>query len=706
MPTHSAQFASPVDTGPIGLVVLWRVLWSNKIRISIPAILFAALAIFLVQRSSDTYSSEAQVLLTRGNIDIIAQEGIDRTTITSGAAVNAMTILTSRNLALDVVERLKLVDDPMINPNLVPISTEPPEPSIIDRVMFWRTPEPPERVIYSDAAIRQNAIDFLSGSADLRVLPGSNVISISVSSSDPKRSADVANAYAQAFLDRQASFTQRESQRAADALAERLGELRLQLDEDQNALQEFKGTVQTVSPAVFASLVEEANAVRKRLETVSLEAASVKDAGQRLSTASSLDLQTLRQLVDDTPKLREFETAFAQTRLAPADLAAALPGIQGVLDTELERLERVRAALAQSLETLDLRVAETNKTIVDQRQLEVEVETSSQVYETSLARFKELVVQSGLRDAGAQILMTAEEPLSADGQGRRRTVIIAFVLGLFLGIGYALIREAANERVRRVADLSDITGSNAIVQMPRRRRGLIRKPLSRNASMKSGISPFFDGIRSVRQMIAGQSGLRSDCLTIGVFSALDGEGKTTTAIALARSYVMLEKRVLLIDADMRKGDLRKNLAMGKAPKGLQQIIFEGVPAQELIKPQKDLEFDVLVSGPQIANPADLLESDTYARVFASLKRSYDVIILDTPPVLIVPEARKVASQVDAHVFVTVHDLSTKPAVQDAVAVLRDAGASDLVVTLGNAPGAQGQGYGNRSRSYYQYRARA
>ncbi|MEO9652463.1 MAG: polysaccharide biosynthesis tyrosine autokinase [Roseobacter sp.] len=673
------------DDSPVGIVALWQLLWRNKLRILIPAFVLAFLTSLLVLRSQDTYTAEAQMLLSRGNLEIVEFDSAGGTEVSQGAITNALTILGSRSLALQVIERLDLTSDPEANPNLsLPADTAPED-------------------FYSDTVVRQYALDWLASVTRVNILPGSNAILVRVTSTGPGKSAAIANAYLDSYLDYQIRRGQNETARAADALETRVNELRLRLEADQQKLQTFRAGAQSTVMQSTDTLTGEAANIRTRLMATEEDLLDLDIAAGVLAAADQNDVAALRQAMDANEALTRIQQTTLGRPVNASAVSQDIEAVKAVVQAERARLMQLSDALKSGLTALEARIAEINAYTVGVRQLEVEIGTTSQVYETSLARLKELSIQTGLRDAGAQILARAEAPLRTDAQGRRRMVAIAGILGLFIGIAYVLIREAANDRVRKSSELADIAGTDTIVQLPPSQYGLLDpKNGVSQAEIDNKSMPFLEGIRALRHRLTTNNHTGRAPLIAGVFSSLPSDGRPNITASLANSFSLIDRRVIVVDADMRASSLSRKLGCTQTDPGLQNVISEKLDPSEAIVTKKEFGFDFLPSGFSSANPADLLEADRFAELVVALGERYDIVLFDTPPILILSDASKIAMHMDAHILTADYDHCPRSAVRDSVEALSSADVNPPVVVLANAPKALGKKYGVSQQAYAKF----
>ena len=194
----------------------------------------------------------------------------------------------------------------------------------------------------------------------------------------------------------------------------------------------------------------------------------------------------------------------------------------------------------------------------------------------------------------------------------------------------------------------------------------------------------------------------NDCHIIGVSSALAGEGKSLSSVNLAYSLAQLEKRVLLIDCDMRRPSLNAKLPIQKTP-GLSNYLTRQVHRDEVIQKYatEECAFDVISSGRNPPNPIELLSSARMQKVLEQFRESYDYIILDLPPVGEVSDALVAAKLVDGILLVVRQNYCDRNALGTAINQFRFVDARILGVVL-NCASEGGSGYGKRYRSYKRY----
>jgi capsular exopolysaccharide synthesis family protein len=278
---------------------------------------------------------------------------------------------------------------------------------------------------------------------------------------------------------------------------------------------------------------------------------------------------------------------------------------------------------------------------------------------------------------------------------RRRTVI-GLLLGLMLSFALAFLLERLDETIKTPEDIERHLRLPVIGIVPKVADGLL------DAAMVDPRSPFSEAYRSLRTGLqyATESGAPRVLL---VTSALAGEGKTTTAMMLARKFAQLGIKVLLIDADLRKPSLHTRLKLDNES-GLSDYLSGQLDGPSIFKPTTEANLTVVTSGPMSTNPAELLSAARFRALLTDALHDYDQVIIDGPPLLGLADVPIIANAADA-------TLVTIEAGHARIGVLRGALkrlfsvrariAGALLVKYDARAAGEGYGYGY-SDYYYHY----
>ncbi len=204
-----------------------------------------------------------------------------------------------------------------------------------------------------------------------------------------------------------------------------------------------------------------------------------------------------------------------------------------------------------------------------------------------------------------------------------------------------------------------------------------------------------EAYRSLRTSIQ-YSGIDTELKSLVVTSSIPGEGKSTVAANLAKSFSEMNKKVLLIDADLRKPTIHKKLQLSNQV-GLSDLIVQKLSPSEVIQKVED-QFDVLTAGKIPPNPAELVGSEKMSQLLSYLKETYDYIIIDTPPVLSVTDPQLLALKADGTLMVIREGKARQKLILNAYKELKKLNINVIGSILNDC----GQKMGGYSQYYYQY----
>jgi capsular exopolysaccharide synthesis family protein len=296
-----------------------------------------------------------------------------------------------------------------------------------------------------------------------------------------------------------------------------------------------------------------------------------------------------------------------------------------------------------------------------------------------------------------------------------RNLALAAVLGLLLGVGAAVARELLDTSLTSNDDIADVTdapvlgniGSDDAANLP---------PLE----VLSSATPWAEAFRVLRTNMQYVE-VDEEQKVLVLTSSLPGEGKTTTAINLALTTAMAGQRVVLVEADLRRPLVASRLGLDGAV-GTTSVLIGKVSLADALQEYRDSGLSVLACGPIPPNPSELLQSHAMETLLADLRRDFDVIIIDAPPLLPVTDAALLAAQADGAVVVVRHGRTTRDQLQHSVERLEAVDAKALGVVINQTPSRKnrtgygygyGYGYGfeaetdtRRSRSEASARAKA
>lgn len=687
----------------------WRVLFWTLLTILIGGIYAFVLAtpIFLATTSVVLETRESQVV----NFDSVIG-GLR----TDSSAVNTeVEILKGRLLMGRVVDSLDLVSDPEFNGALRP-------PTMLNAMIGTATDQlkallsvPPEpEIILAPDALRERIISSLIDQVTVANTPLSLVFTITVQSEDGRKSALIADTIGRLYIDDQIAVKYEATQQATEWLAQRVTGLKVELETAEARVKDFRSGSDVVDPTALEQADQQMATLRARL----VEQETLRDAGAARVTALAAATTLLNQVeVAADPSL----TRLAQNRDTASDLVVAdaaiarrFEEIKSVAALDVQRAEAQIASLTQSRDALQASIGRQSDALSQFQQLTREADSVRLIYEYFLNRLQETSVQQGLQPADSRVLSPAVVPERPASPQKPRIVAIAAVLGLMAGVGFVFLRETRAKGFRSGRDLERTTGYPVMGQIPIIKGRGHRAVLSYLASKPT--SSAAEAIRNLRTSVL-LSKIDDPPRVIMTTSALPSEGKTTTALALIQNLVGMERKVLLIEGDLRRRAVSRMASEG-APRTARPTIQPGLLAvltgektlEEVIVKDNLLGVDVLMGEPSDTNAADVFSSDTFARLLSLVREMYDVIIIDTPPVLLVPDARVIAQHADAILFVVRWNWTTVGQVRDGLRMFESVNRKVSGLVLSQINTRQVRKYGDSdtyglytpyARSYYR-----
>ncbi len=574
-----------------------------------------------------------------------------------------------------------------------------------------------------------DAAEILQSMVSVEPVRDSRMVEIAVSDTDPERAALLSTTVAEVYRDRNLERRIEGSGSAVEWLTEQLHVLKPKLEESEMRLFEFRKANDMLS----ASLEDRQNIVSQRLlklndRLTDLEAKKAMlgarvERIRALKKASKENRDALESLVEVTESaliLRLKESLFQRIQEYAAlkekylekhpklvQAKEALDSARAVLDAEVDKIvESIENEYAQVVEAerrIRKMVEETkaeafelNKKEIEYSRLVREKEENERVYQLVLSRIKEASLAGQQQANNVRIIDRAvDKPGGAKLVSPRYAfnLAVAGVLGLFLGIGVAFVREYLDNTVKSQEDVEQALGLPFLGIIPLVPRDGDASPDLHILTHPRG--QVAEACRSIRTNLLFMSP-DAPLGRIVVTSAGPREGKTTTVIDLGIVMAQSGAKVLLIDTDMRRPRLHKALGVpGDA--GLSSLILCEVEIDEALK-HTDVEgMSLLPCGPIPPNPAELLHAKRFEKILEELSKRYDRILLDSPPLGAVADAKILSVHADGTLLVARAGQTTKEMLGRAAESLLDVNAHILGVVL-NQVDLSNKSYGY----YYQY----
>lgn len=687
----------------LNLADLPHILWRYKWIIVVTCVLGILGARELIARLPLVFSANVQLMIAPepAVLDIQAVAAAVRGDAESTAS--EIYVLLSRDLTLRVADLLHLEQDPEFNPLLVP-----PEPSWRERIgaaLGLASSEQPPQL--SPSQLRILVANQLRARLEAVPLGKSRVISLTAHASTPEKAALLANTVAEQYLATQVEGKRAITESANTWLAERTRELEDDVRRKEVAVEVYRARTGLARGAGGEGLsAQEASGLSTQLVTARAERAAaearLKEA-QRLvaegnlhSAGEVLDAPLIRTLREQQADL-ERQLAELAEKLGPrhprilaaqAQLRDTERAVSAEVAKQIQRLRNEAAVAAAHQSAIAASLAAAKSTIGSQgadevglRALEREAESSRALLETFLSRVQETSPQSTLATADARIISRAVPPLYASRPDWLLLQIIAAALALGAGVLLALLRAAVDEKIRRRAELEELLGVALLGTLPAL-GGWRSRHHPEHWVLNAPWSEYSEALRRAYTELT-LIGSAERPRTVAFVSALPGDGKTSTLLALGRLLSETGRRVVAVDLNLRKPTLHKaaklNVGMGLGEWYDRNLNF-GEEIDALAHRDPASRLRLIPAGKLTADPGMLLHSQRFGELLAMLRRNFDVVLLDTPPVLAVVDPQIVSALADATVLLVRAGHTPKRSVLEAFALLsRATGVAPQVI---------------------------
>ena len=693
------QSTSGADSEIINIGALLGTIWRGKWLIALTIIIAIAAGIYYAYvLATPKFRATAVVILKTNQEQIVDLQSVVGGLSGDSSEVNSeVEVLRARSLMGKVVDKLELTSDPEFNIGLQ-------EPKFIDIAIdevkgVLGLNNPPVVLSPEDDAkrMRDAVITNLLDAVTVRNVPLSLVFQVTVETENARKSALIADTIVQQYVLNQIEVKFEATQQATIWLSERVSELQSTLEQAEAEVSAFSASTELVSIEGLQALERQIKDMRDRIATaesnrVALDAniAALKAAGSRTEQAKLAGDAQLTRLLPRAANDASIAQAF-DTRLA-----RVLQRKQAEQTRADQQLRALRASEVELNRALD----QQGEDLITLQQLTREAEATRVLYEYFLTRFNETSAQQGIQQADSRILSDAVIPLRPAEPRKPLVLALSIILGMFVGIVVVVLREMRNNGFRTAQELESFTGYSVLGQipsMPSTVRSKVLKYLSDKPTSATA-----EAIRNLRTSIM-LSNVDNPPQVIISTSSVPGEGKTTNSLSLAQNLLGLGKSVLLIEGDIRRRTL--NEYFPNVPRhGIVSVLNGDKTLQEAVFRGEGLGADVLAGEKTTVNAADLFASDKFKDLIRQVREAYDVIIIDTPPVLVVPDARIIAEQVDAIIFTIQWDKTSKPQVEEALRMFHNSGqrVTGLVLSQISARGMKRYGYGGQYGAYAGY----
>ncbi len=715
------------DPDYVDLKRIWNALWSRKWSILALVVVVTMLTTLAVMQMTPIYTAKATMMIETKSDQLVAFQRVDDNTRAINEYMQTqLGLMTSRGVAERVVRELNLTEHPEFDPR------QQDEPLIDLRGMLSRAKAsflgddlseaaaPLTEAQIMDAVTR----DFMSR-VSVGVEGKSQLVSIRVAMADRLTAAQAANELGDSFIESQLEAQMEMSMSATSWMNTRLTELRASLQEAEDRLQAYREQeglvdvdgVQTVSAnelSLTGDRMIDARRQRAEAESQWRQVQASKDQGwERLASIPAvlghpLIQQFKAEQARARSKVEELSRRYGNRHpameAARSDLAAATASLRGQVEQVIAGIERNyqlavanENSLRNSFEANKEQIQDISRKEFRVRELQRDVESNRQLYETFMTRLRETTATQDLNTANARIVDTALPPARPSAPNAKLLILIAAFVSLIAGVAFALISDILNNTFKSTEDVEGNLNLPVLGIVPlvaRKQEKQVPHLFERGDDLR-----FCEAIRTIRTSVM-LSDMSRPQKVIVITSSVPGEGKSSVAANMAFALSQLQ-RVLLIDADLRRPTLARNFDFPVGTPGLANLISGTAKVEDCIQ-TVDSQLDMLTAGAVPPNPLELLASPRFAKFLERVKDRYDHILIDSPPTQAVSDAVLMATYSDSVIYVIKSESTSISMAQKGVGQLLQGGASIVGVVLNQVDVKKAAKKGEYSGYYDHY----
>ncbi|MDB5456974.1 MAG: capsular biosynthesis protein [Caulobacter sp.] len=687
------------------------------------------IAVIVTLTAPHLYTAKSQVMFNPKPEQVVASPSVVPDPPAETAVIDTQVqVLQSRELARRVVDRLQLQKDPEFNRLLAPPSWRSGLKARLGLVAADPRPTSPAA---REAQGRAIAAAALQRGLNVRRSGLTYLVDIAFTARDPDKAALIANTFAQEYLASQSQAKMTSTAKANQWLRQRLAALEPELNAKEAAVAAYRARNNLLSASGATLIEQEISGYNQQLAAARADEATEQ---ARLSTARSqlrrgskgddvgeaLDSQVIQKLREQRASVsarvadlqgrygpRHPDMLNAKRELADIDnqIQEEIHRVMSNLEAKAQVARQRTASIAGSLDVARGGLAGTNASSVALNRLERDAQVARADYESLLARYRETASQAGLQDSDASLASQARAPGQPSSPNVPINLSLGLAVALILGSGAVLLLEMMDDRLATAAEVERKLNLPALGSIPLLASVAEHRDRAMTPSEHVLVRPhsaFAESFRGLRAALI-HSEFGRPVRVLAVTSSLPGEGKTTVSLCLARSAAQAGLKVVLVDCDFRRRSLAQMLNIQPSV-GLLDVLTGTCRLDHALL--EDVSGAMLLPAVQ----REVLQQDVFSRpavdrLLAALSGRFDLVILDTAPVLAVADTRVLAAKADAVVYVARWRRTSANAVEEGLLHLERSGAviAGLALTQVDLRQQQRIGYGDPTYYYGKYK---
>lgn len=581
---------------------------------------------------------------------------------------------------------------------------------------------PPNAPALPPQELQDSANRLKSGIQVMEVGKNTGIIRLAYKSTDPRRARDVVNTLAQVYQEHNVDFKSQEASKTLEFIASQLASTQNDLDGAEKNLQAFKGKsgsvkLDTDNAALVKRLAEidtQLSALRLQKSELEFSTALLRqaiqkgavhtappafqdDLGTGALTARLAELDVQRQTL-----LNDLSEGHPQVKGLKAEIDEVQSKLLATYEATLKGLSRQERALQQELERYEGEFRKLPEAERELGKLLRVTKVNADIYTFLLQKHEEARITKAATISNISVVDPAIIPTTPIKPQKQKNLLLGLLLGLMLGAGLAFFVEYLDDTLKGGDEARRVIGAPVLAVIP-----FIPAEEGQDTDLHSSMithlrpkSPIAEAFRSLRTSIHF-SAINSEKKVLLTTSTFPGEGKTTISANLAITLSQTGAKVLVIDGDLRRPSLHTKFGHSKVP-GLSEVLAGDVSAQSILHNTGIPNLSLLTAGTTPPNPAELLGSEKMANLLLGLRKEYDHIIIDAPPVLAVTDAPLLTSHCDMVIIVLETERVPVKAAQRMAEMLFNVHAPVGGIVVNDKVGASNERYGYYGRSYSGY----
>jgi polysaccharide biosynthesis transport protein len=655
-----------MDNLSISLAELWHSLRRRSLWLLLAAILGGVIMAAISLGSPVHYTSEAL-------LEVEAHTPLTRDlnpSVLSTAPDQVRTeadILQSRALAASVVRELDLTHAP-------DFLAAPRPATWIDQLSLWLNEARTGLHALLGAPGNSNdsfdeAVTDFQKRLTVMANDKSHIVTVRFQSGSPELSAKVLQTLLKNYLANQVDANLDVTARENRWLSEHLAQLQHDVDQAAERAQAFREANNLVDIQAGQLSALQLNQDQQELATAHQDLAKAQANYNTATTEArspggftgqealgSLLIQRLRDRESEIlARLASMTQRYGDTSPYVRPIMAELASVRQQIANETQK---IISALSRDVTTAQLRVKNLEAVVASAQtqaggrgraeatlaQLNQEVDAKRHVYTAFLTRMEQTELTS-TQFPTARVVSAAAAPDKPDGLPLWAVVLLGMVMGAFVAVAIILSRLALGGRISSVKDVELVTGTTPITSIPALRGAINGRPIAARF-LDTRESPLAETLHALSFAVQ-EFNPDAPCTRVLVTSPLQGEGKTTLAAALARLSASSGKRVLLIEADLRRPTLGRVLRLPSGIPTIESVLAEEHTLAEAVQVDPETGLECLTARGSSVNVVKALQSSGFGRLMEEAQSVYDMIIIDSPPVMLVVDPIILAKYSDA-----------------------------------------------------------